>query len=124
MRYVQSAYELRRVLSLARTREKSFEVLYTRLPASLKSIDEWRAFDGLQVMYSWSPSAERCVVMDPSLINDEEDDESSTALNSTACSSDEIALQPAPPSWLQKLLLPYPIPIYNGDDINEPYCST
>ena len=125
--YVESAYELRRVLSLARDREAAFDVLYTPLPAGLSSIEEWRAYAGPQTKYSFrgSESTAGCAVLDPAAAAAADGGEANaTQAAGAPCPPGEVALLGAPPVWLTKVLIPYPIPIFEGDTINEPYCST
>ena len=131
--YVESVYELRRVLALARDREGSFDVVYTPLPAHLRSIEEWRDFVGPQTKYAFRASSPgECRIVDPTATAPDAADEEAPASNLTRadaataaqCLPGEVALLDPPPVWLTKLLLPYPIPIFASDSINEPYCST
>eukprot|EP01126_Amoeba_proteus_P009414 TRINITY_DN13561_c0_g1_i2.p1 TRINITY_DN13561_c0_g1~~TRINITY_DN13561_c0_g1_i2.p1 ORF type:complete len:600 (-),score=68.91 TRINITY_DN13561_c0_g1_i2:21-1820(-) len=103
--YVIPAYELRRVLAIARSRGESFRLVYTKVPYDA-SIPEFLSFRGVQVVLEEDGIEKRrtCVV------------------GNKVCEADEIALLPPPPGWLSKILLPYPIPLlYNTTEV---YCST
>ena len=47
--YVVPAYELRRVLSLARARAEAFKLVYSPLPPQLTTPTEWKAHSGRTV---------------------------------------------------------------------------
>ncbi|CAE8710098.1 unnamed protein product [Polarella glacialis] len=104
--YAQPAYELRRVLKLARDRGESFKVVYTRLPAS-GSPGTFRDYTGVKITLEENPAAgtRTCTI------------------GGAPCASDEVALQPPPPRWLTWMLHPYPMPLLDGDS-TEVHCST
>jgi hypothetical protein len=107
--YVEPAYELRRVLSLAARRGEPFTVTYTRLPY-IGTPAIYRDFVGPRVTFTSDGSGHStCEVVDGS--------------TTTACKADEIALLPAPPQWLRWILHPYPMPLLDGDT-TEVHCST
>eukprot|EP00327_Prymnesium_parvum_P001967 CAMPEP_0182827136 /NCGR_PEP_ID=MMETSP0006_2-20121128/16758_1 /TAXON_ID=97485 /ORGANISM="Prymnesium parvum, Strain Texoma1" /LENGTH=577 /DNA_ID=CAMNT_0024954371 /DNA_START=11 /DNA_END=1744 /DNA_ORIENTATION=- len=111
LKYVQPVYEMRRVLALARERQEEFELTYTKIPTSLQTIREWRRFEGTQVTYRETAGGSfKCIVREQG--------------SEKPCASDEIALLPPPPAWLQHILLPYPIPLVATDDVDNLYCST
>eukprot|EP00929_Paragymnodinium_shiwhaense_P028596 TRINITY_DN16554_c0_g1_i2.p1 TRINITY_DN16554_c0_g1~~TRINITY_DN16554_c0_g1_i2.p1 ORF type:complete len:375 (+),score=72.93 TRINITY_DN16554_c0_g1_i2:901-2025(+) len=112
LKYVQPAYEMRRVLGLARAKGESFELTYTKIPQSVDSIREWRTFQGSQVLLTETSAGEaKCI-------------ERAQSGEEKPCAEDEIALLPPPPRWLQKILLPYPIPLIPTDTVDDLYCST
>lgn len=104
--YVQPAYEMRRVLALARARGESFILKYTKMPWS-GTPKSYMAYEGEQVI----------------LIENSATGERTCKVGGKTCTASEIALLPPPPTWLQSLLHPYPIPLLPGDD-TEVHCST
>jgi hypothetical protein len=108
--YAEPAYELRRVLKLARTRGEPFTLKYTRLPY-YGTPAGYRDFVGPQVSYTENPVTgyNTCEVTE--------------GVVTKKCAHDEIALLPAPPSWLMWLLHPYPMPLL-PQDTTEVHCST
>lgn len=102
--YVEPAYELRRVLSLARKKGESFTLKYTPVPwfGTPKSYAEYQ---GEQVVLEESNGKRTCTKA------------------GKPCEDSEVALQPAPQYWLTKVLHPYPLPILPGDT-REVHCST
>ena len=61
--YVVPAYELRRVLSLARARAEAFKLVYSPLPPQLTTPTEWKAHSGRKVELEELGAGEtRCVV--------------------------------------------------------------
>jgi len=106
------AYELRRLLALARNRETDYFVRYVRLPTKLHTLSEWRDYtppESIQVTVS--DGIARCVVLD------ETDSEVAN------CHSAELANLKPPPRWLRSLLHPYPLPLLAGVN-DEPVCTT
>ena len=135
--YVISVYELRRVLAISRRAQEDFTIEYTRLPNSLAcckgSISAWRKFDGPKTIYSeyGAGSVSSCVISDPNRLPSKSSDGnnntstvSEEAMKDLECPEDTEVRLPPPPAWLQKLLLPYPIPVFPDSKQNEPYCST
>eukprot|EP00746_Dinoflagellata_sp_MGD_P071531 gnl/MRDRNA2_/MRDRNA2_29121_c0_seq1.p1 gnl/MRDRNA2_/MRDRNA2_29121_c0~~gnl/MRDRNA2_/MRDRNA2_29121_c0_seq1.p1 ORF type:complete len:605 (-),score=85.70 gnl/MRDRNA2_/MRDRNA2_29121_c0_seq1:22-1836(-) len=104
--YVQPAYEMRRVLALARARGESFILKYTKMPWS-GTPKSYMAYEGEQVI----------------LIENSATGERTCKVGGKTCTASEIALLPPPPTWLQSLLHPYPMPLLPGDD-TEVHCST
>lgn len=104
--YAQPAYELRRVLALARAHGEDFEVVYTRLPWTGTPAD-YRDFRGTSVVLQEFPREGKRICT----VNDE------------PCNKDEIALLPSPPKWLTWIFHPYPMPLLPGDT-TEVHCST
>jgi len=104
--YVQPAYEMRRVLALARARGESFTLKYTKMPWS-GSPKSYMAHEGEQVI----------------LIENSATGERTCQVGGKRCTASEIALLPPPPKWLQSLLHPYPMPLLPGDE-TEVHCST
>lgn len=103
--YAQPAYELRRVLALARSPGEAFKLVYTKLPAK-GTPGSYRDFRGEQVTLEQDASGARtCTV------------------GKQPCGKNEIALLPPPPRWLTWMLHPYPMPLLPGD-AGEVHCST
>eukprot|EP00467_Chlorarachnion_reptans_P018760 CAMPEP_0114521066 /NCGR_PEP_ID=MMETSP0109-20121206/19977_1 /TAXON_ID=29199 /ORGANISM="Chlorarachnion reptans, Strain CCCM449" /LENGTH=620 /DNA_ID=CAMNT_0001702125 /DNA_START=109 /DNA_END=1971 /DNA_ORIENTATION=+ len=104
--YAQPAYELRRVLDLARKHGESFSLVYTKLPY-YGNPRTYRNFEGVQVRFEENSGTgvRTCTV------------------GSEPCADDEIALQPPPPRWLLWMFHPYPMPLLEGDS-EEVHCST
>lgn len=104
--YVQPAYEMRRVLALARQKGESFNLKYTKVPwwGTPKS---YMSHKGEQVILEENPAAGM----------------RSCKVGGSSCAESEIALLPPPPRWLRSLLHPYPMPLLPGDD-KEVHCST
>ena len=114
--YVQSVYEMRRVLALARARGEHFELVYTKLPASMQAnVKSWKSYVGPTTVIKESANAATrdCAVL--------EFDASGNATSVSPCENDEPGLLGPPPTWLQKILLPYPIALTGHDDVD---CST
>jgi len=104
--YAQPAYELRRVLALARAHGESFELTYTRLPWH-GSPGQYRDYQGQQIVLEEDPSSGR----------------RKCTSGGDPCKEDEIVLLPPPPAWLRWLLHPYPMPLLKAD-VTEVHCST
>lgn len=104
--YVQPAYEMRRVLALARAKGEIFTLKYTKVPWS-GTPKSYMAYKGEQVVLKENSATgtRTCTV------------------GKKKCASSEIALLPPPPRWLLPLLHPYPMPLLPGDD-TEVHCST
>mmetsp|Transcript_14140 Transcript_14140/g.42766 ORF Transcript_14140/g.42766 Transcript_14140/m.42766 type:complete len:569 (-) Transcript_14140:359-2065(-) len=99
------AYELRRLLALARNREVDYFVEYTRLPSSLHTLTEWRDYKApARVRFDVHDGVHSCVLL--------KDDDGDAVLG--PCASDELALLKPPPKWLRSLLHPYPLPLLTG----------
>ena len=112
--YVMTAYELRRVLALARAAGERFSLSYVRLPLMEGSPARWRAHRGPTVTVAYDPTtgASRCRV--------------GGGLWPAACGANEPGLAPAPPWWLSKVLMQYPVPLVPESDANpgdEIHCS-
>ena len=108
-------YELRRLLVFAREKGEPFSVTYTRLPdwAKHSSPAAWRDYVGSKVTIDEEPAAGtlRC-----------------TAEGGAECSEEELsfASAPAPPYWLRKILVTYPVPLFpesDADPGSEVHCS-
>ena len=111
-RYVVPAFELRRLLALARARKETFRLTYTHIPSSMRTVSEWRTMKGTQVhLLEEGGRTVECTFSDASG-------------QKTACESTEIALLPPPPRWLQWMLAPYPVPLVEGETHDEVHCST
>lgn len=111
-RYVVPAFELRRLLGLARARKETFRLTYTHIPSSMRTVSEWRTMKGTQVhLLEEGGRTVECTFSDASG-------------QKTACESTEIALLPPPPRWLQWMLAPYPVPLVEGETHDEVHCST
>jgi len=111
-RYVVPAFEMRRLLQVARQRKETFQMTYTKIPKSMTTVSEWRTLQGgakVELVEEPGKTA-RCTV--------------SFGGKTTACEPSEAALLPPPPSWLQWILLPYPVPLVEGETHNEIHCST
>lgn len=111
-RYVVPAFELRRLLGLARARKETFQLTYTHIPSSMRTVSEWRTMEGTQVhLREEAGRTVACTFSD-------------AGGRKTACESTEIALLPPPPRWLQWSLAPYPVPLVEGETHDEVHCST
>jgi len=109
--YVVPAYELRRMLQLARERAEPFVLEYTRLPPALRTASEWKAHRGPAVVYKEPKAGEpSCVVR-------------SRGVADAACGGDELVMAPPPQRWTTKILLPYPFPLLPGAG-DGVHCST
>lgn len=97
--YVLPAFELRRLLAVARRRGEAFALNYTRLPWKARSPSAWLRAPGggKESIFVQEPGGRcRTVLGEP-------------------CETGELALLPAPPFWLSKILLPYPLALLPGD---------
>jgi hypothetical protein len=104
--YVQPAYEMRRVLALARAKNETFTLKYTKMPWS-GTPKLYMSHKGEQVILTENPvTGKRTCKVD-----------------GKKCAASEVALLPPPPRWLLPLLHPYPMPLLPGDD-TEVHCST
>ena len=114
--YVVPAYELRRVLSLARARGEAFRLAYTRLPPALTTPTEWRLYQGPRVSLSepGGGAPPTCAVGPAG---------GSTPFTGAACAADELAVLPPPPWLLTKWLHPYPSPLIDGEG-DGVHCTT
>merc|ERR1719428_237589 len=92
--YVQPAYEMRRVLALARAKRESFTLKYTKVPWS-GTPKSYMNFEGEQVIVEENPFTgfRKCTA------------------GGKKCADSEVALLPPPPKWLTSLLHPYPMPL-------------
>lgn len=104
--YVEPAYELRRVLALARAKGESFTLRYTKVPW-YGTPQSYAAYKGEQVV----------------LEEDAATGKRSCTVGGAPCGDSEVALLPAPQWWLTKILHPYPLPILPGD-VRDIHCST
>jgi len=104
--YVQPAYEMRRVLKLARAKGEVFYLKYTNVPW-LGHPKDYASYTGKQVVLEENPAtgSRTCTV------------------EGLSCADSEIALLPPPPRWLTSLLHPYPMPLLPGDE-KDVHCST
>mmetsp|Transcript_21181 Transcript_21181/g.67670 ORF Transcript_21181/g.67670 Transcript_21181/m.67670 type:complete len:621 (+) Transcript_21181:55-1917(+) len=110
--YALTAYELSRLLAMAREHGEPFSVRLTLLPfraSAPSSPAQWRDFDGRQVIFSEEPGANRrsCATVDGSPCN---------------AAEQTLADAPAPPRWLRRLLMQYPVPLL-PDSEGEIHCS-
>ncbi|CAE8627116.1 unnamed protein product [Polarella glacialis] len=98
------AFELRRLLALARARGEPFMLRYTRLPREARTPGQWMRHKGPQVLVQEDPreGTARCIID-----------------GDGPCAADELAVLPPPPRWFTASLLPYPIPLLdvNGTEI-------
>lgn len=116
--YALTAYELRRLLGMARAHGARFSVTYTRLPDSATHAHPavWRDTVGRRVTLTEDPASgmRRCLVGAWPLAR--------------ACDASEaaFAFSPPPPVWLSKVLMQYPVPLLPEmpeDPGNEVHCS-
>jgi len=102
-KFVFPAYELRRVLYLARNRETDFSIQYIHLPEHLHTLTQWRDFQ--------APRTISFIVKDGIAICESVGTTSDDIL---PCDHGETALLPPPPQWLRSLYHPYPLPLLDG----------
>eukprot|EP00929_Paragymnodinium_shiwhaense_P103119 TRINITY_DN66404_c0_g1_i2.p1 TRINITY_DN66404_c0_g1~~TRINITY_DN66404_c0_g1_i2.p1 ORF type:complete len:565 (-),score=53.81 TRINITY_DN66404_c0_g1_i2:714-2408(-) len=100
------AFELRRLLKLARERGDPFSLAYTALPRQTRKPAEWLRHRGPQVVLREGHGA-----MNTSCAVSVEG-----SSGEHPCASGELALQPPPPAWLSAMLLQYPVPLLNTND--------
>jgi len=111
--YVLPAFELRRLLGLARARKETFQLTYTLIPSTMRKVSEWRAMKGAKVeLVEQEGRTVKCTLGDEG------------GQKRTACGATEIAMLPPPPRWLQWMLVPYPVPLIPGEVHDEVHCST
>mmetsp|Transcript_99119 Transcript_99119/g.278621 ORF Transcript_99119/g.278621 Transcript_99119/m.278621 type:complete len:166 (-) Transcript_99119:52-549(-) len=115
MPYGLTAYELRRLLALAREHGKRFSITYTRLPPAAihASPATWRDYLGQSVTLVEDPAlgTQRC-----------------TVAGGAECAASELAFAfaPAPRFWLTRVLMQYPVPLLPesaADPGSEIHCS-
>mmetsp|Transcript_3191 Transcript_3191/g.6116 ORF Transcript_3191/g.6116 Transcript_3191/m.6116 type:complete len:652 (+) Transcript_3191:35-1990(+) len=115
--YAQPAYEMRRVLALAREKGEAFDLIYTKLP-NYGIPSTYIAYQGVQVHLIEDPAngVQECYYYSSQVAEVD-------GAAPESCADDEIALLPPPPRWLLWILHPYPIPLLQGDG-REVHCST
>jgi hypothetical protein len=115
--YALPWYELRRLLALARAHGEPFRVSYTRLPPSATrgTPSAWRDYAaGERVTLEEDPATgmRRCTM--------------GHAGAACAASEQALAFAAAPPAWLTKVLMAYPVPLLPespADPGSEIHCS-
>ena len=101
--YAVPAYELRRLLALAKNREVDYFFEYVHLPSNLHTLSEWRDFQAPEtIRYDVSDGIGSCSVL------------TSKSGEVLPCKSSELALLKPPPQWLRSFLHPYPLPLLTG----------
>eukprot|EP00747_Dinoflagellata_sp_TGD_P077232 gnl/TRDRNA2_/TRDRNA2_159498_c1_seq1.p1 gnl/TRDRNA2_/TRDRNA2_159498_c1~~gnl/TRDRNA2_/TRDRNA2_159498_c1_seq1.p1 ORF type:complete len:489 (-),score=58.25 gnl/TRDRNA2_/TRDRNA2_159498_c1_seq1:526-1908(-) len=98
--FVVPAFELRRLLRLARDRGEPFMLRYTALPREKRTPGQWVQHKGPQVLVQEDPHKGL---------------KSCTVDGVAPCASEEVAMLPPPPRWLASLLLQYPAPLVSGN---------
>ena len=98
------AFELRRVLAMARAAGDPFFVTYTRLSSALPTT-AWRQHRGAAVT-----------------VRVRDDGRETCRAGGAPCAADELALLEAPPAWLAKVLMTYPRVL--DDDDEKGACSS
>ena len=98
------AFELRRVLAMARAAGDPFFVTYTRLSSGLPTT-AWRQHRGAAVT-----------------VRVRDDGRETCRAGGAPCAADELALLEAPPAWLAKVLMTYPRVL--DDDDEKGACSS
>lgn len=110
LRYTVPALELRRMLSDARERDEAFYLDYSRLPESGK-LDSLNSLSQVDDQIHFTMDTHKAVTCTRRVANASE-----------PCTSEELAVLPAP-SWLaRKLHIGYPIPLINHSP--EVPCAT
>lgn len=111
LKFAMPAYELRRLLDVARHRETDYALTYARIPPTLKTVSEWHTFQpAFLIEYRVVNGVATCAVVDDQA-------------GRFPCDSTEIAQLPPPPVWLRSFLHPYPIPLIDGVG-NHFICTT
>uniref|UniRef100_A0A7S2CKL5 HTTM domain-containing protein n=1 Tax=Haptolina brevifila TaxID=156173 RepID=A0A7S2CKL5_9EUKA len=124
--YVILAYELRRVLHLARIAGEDFSLQYTPMPPELTTPSQWKAYRGDAVVLRERGTRQHKPAdhNEHPIISSEVSEVISCRVgNARECTSTELALQPPPNWWLMKFLHPYPIPLLDGSG-DGIHCST
>lgn len=123
--YAMPAYELRRMLALAREAGEGFTLEFTRMPASAARGPPavWRDFTGGATI-TWSeepgqpPERASCTVAGG--------EDGLTWSGPCRVNERAFAAAPPPPRWLRKVLMAYPVPLFPetaADPGAELHCS-